>query len=894
MNPSSSIWSFPLIKALGWTLVQFLWQGVLVWLFFEGVRICLKGAKPGFRYIAACIALFSLSIIFVSTLYSSWKILDQYQPFQESQLVYISSSLGKDGFPPHNNSNTGSITSIASPSPKKGSFFTILSSHTLTIRTLSILEAWLPFLILGWVSGVGFLLFRLGIGLWHIKKLAHRLISPVSKKWKKSLEIIMKKMSMSKPVRIVESGLARVPTVIGWLRPVILIPTSVMTGLSREQLEAILAHELAHIKRYDHLVNVFQVIMETVFYYHPVVWRISHRIRAEREQCCDELAVAACGSANLYARALSSLEEIRTPSPRIALAARDGSLLTRIKRIIIPPAYSPYHSYRWLTPFLVIAQILMLGIFYQFSLFALQMHTNAGISGAKEKSASGIVRIAISQNGLFYQGRKLSLEQLSDLLREFPNPGNKIIALSATSDDISLKQLVDSAQLVQSFANNIEFQSMSYAGVLSANSSHLSYIADFPPEFLLEKLKKPELNLNEEEANAANREKTDISFKIPEIHDSENTTGEEKQEKINPDSVEKQLYSFLFDNPDEEGWEPIPIAPGTYVDNVMAPVPVYVAPTVTANSRIGIVNTEKETVFGTWQMKADAPLQELEGGYIYKVSYQLNTDQEDSSKVPLTRLRWSDASGVSSSSFFVDRGPNAPGTISSEYDCFFFKSPDENALGTNHLLYMDMIDLTSEQEGSLFCEEVEVSRLSAPDQGTLLTSLQLSEDYMGWNYFYTSKMDTIDFGTDEKGIWLESPGPPGDKEVHFGGYGTLLDSEGITFQPGCLYQAVFTLCCESDEARKHLPMIRIRFGNGTSEWIASREIRQIQDLYSHMPTSEGKQYSVYLPSPPYLSGEPNENSDKMTFNFDIIDGYESEYGRVYLKTVEVYEYPFAD
>ena len=106
---------------------------------------------------------------------------------------------------------------------------------------------------------------------------------------------------------------------IGWLRPVILLPISVMTGLDEDQLRAILAHELAHIRRYDYLVNILQSAIEVILFYHPAIWWLSHRIRAERENCCDDLAVACCGDTLLYARTLA-LEELRaahsSPPPR--------------------------------------------------------------------------------------------------------------------------------------------------------------------------------------------------------------------------------------------------------------------------------------------------------------------------------------------------------------------------------------------------------------------------------------------------------------------------------------------------------------------------------------------------------------------------------------------------
>ncbi len=140
---------------------------------------------------------------------------------------------------------------------------------------------------------------------------------------------------MSQPVRLLVSSLVEVPMVIGWLRPVILVPIGALTGLPPEHVTALLAHELAHILRRDYIVAVLQSVAEALLFYHPAVWWISGQIRAERELCCDDLAVAASGDVLIYARALAELESIQ-PSRLPALAANGGSLVHRIRRLIEP------------------------------------------------------------------------------------------------------------------------------------------------------------------------------------------------------------------------------------------------------------------------------------------------------------------------------------------------------------------------------------------------------------------------------------------------------------------------------------------------------------------------------------------------------------------------------
>jgi hypothetical protein len=134
-------------------------------------------------------------------------------------------------------------------------------------------------------------------------------------------------------VRVLISTLADSPSVVGWLHPAILLPTTSLVNLTTDQLEAVLAHELAHIRRHDYLVNVLQTLAETLFFYQPAVWWASCRIRVERELCCDDLVVEVCGDPVTYARALTKLERLRITKPELAMSSTAGPLLYRIRRL---------------------------------------------------------------------------------------------------------------------------------------------------------------------------------------------------------------------------------------------------------------------------------------------------------------------------------------------------------------------------------------------------------------------------------------------------------------------------------------------------------------------------------------------------------------------------------
>ena len=145
-----------------------------------------------------------------------------------------------------------------------------------------------------------------------------------------------RQLGISRPVKFLQSALVNAPAVVGWLRPVVLVPASAVIGLSAAQLEAVIVHELAHIRRFDALANLLQMAVETALFYHPAVWWISRRIRVEREHCCDDVAVDTSGDALGYAKALASLEEWRAlpVDSSLVLAANGGVLKHRISRLL--------------------------------------------------------------------------------------------------------------------------------------------------------------------------------------------------------------------------------------------------------------------------------------------------------------------------------------------------------------------------------------------------------------------------------------------------------------------------------------------------------------------------------------------------------------------------------
>jgi beta-lactamase regulating signal transducer with metallopeptidase domain len=336
MNP----WlSQTIVQALGWTLVHFLWQGlVIAALLAAGLRL-FRTSPAHYKYLAACAA---MALMALAPLVTFRLVLSQPEPLPAITPISAKISPVK----------TSEIFTLDQPARTANPELpTVVFSEQL--KTL------LPWLVLGWLAGVCALSGRLFLGWLQVRRLRRNATRPLPSPWPEKLAALAQRLGVNRSIHLLQSALIEVPTVIGWLRPVILLPASCLTGLTPGQLEAIIAHELAHIRRHDYLVNLLQSAIETLLFYHPAVWWVSRRIRDERENCCDDLAVEACGDLVGYARALATLEELRPASAQLMLAAAGAPLLQRIRRLAGQPERSAGRA-SW--PMAGIAVLLVLAI----------------------------------------------------------------------------------------------------------------------------------------------------------------------------------------------------------------------------------------------------------------------------------------------------------------------------------------------------------------------------------------------------------------------------------------------------------------------------------------------------------------------------------------------------
>lgn len=288
-----------LAEALGWALVHSLWEGAIISAVLAAVLFVVR--SPRARYAAACGALLLMAGGFGITL-AHFMAANAYGPQLSRIPAFHAWNIGAG------NGNTGSWNGR--------------------------LAALVPWLAPLWIAGVWIFALRHGVGWASVARLRRRGVCCAPERWQEGLARLSSRFRLSRSVRLLESCLAGTPMVIGHLRPVILMPVGLLAGLPAGQIEAILLHELAHIRRRDYLVNLLQRSVECLFFYHPAVWWIGRVIRDERENCCDDVAVALGGNAREYAVALAALEQERSSSREPAVAAKGGSLVKRIRRLL--------------------------------------------------------------------------------------------------------------------------------------------------------------------------------------------------------------------------------------------------------------------------------------------------------------------------------------------------------------------------------------------------------------------------------------------------------------------------------------------------------------------------------------------------------------------------------
>lgn len=298
-----------LIEAIGWTVLHSLWQGTIIALLVGVLAAFIQKQSAVIRYWTA------LGGMLATLIWAGITFVNIYLAV-ENQTAEVYTIIHMEG-----------VEQVVVSPENKWSWFT------------NYFETQLPLIVTLWMLGMSVFALRFLGGLAYVRYLRAS-SQPVTNTDILSLfDRLKDKVSVHFDVLLGTSTKIFVPITMGLVKPIVLLPAGTLLALSPTQLEAVIAHELAHIRRRDYLVNIFQSLVEVIFYYHPAVWWLSAQVRQERENCCDDLAVAACGDDLAYAKALLSLQAYAKGAPAFAMAFsnKKDHLLNRVKRILNHP-----------------------------------------------------------------------------------------------------------------------------------------------------------------------------------------------------------------------------------------------------------------------------------------------------------------------------------------------------------------------------------------------------------------------------------------------------------------------------------------------------------------------------------------------------------------------------
>ena len=324
MQPLFTCFTQNLNYAIGWMVIHSLWQATAIAIVSGIVALVVRKKSPQLRYWIHNAALLGVLVAAVVT-------FCMYYDFSKEigQTIFVPEKL------------EAAIQGIATTQAEFRNPTSDIDAPLSMEGLRMYFNRNIYLIVMIWVMGVALFMLKLLGGISYVYYLRSRLNFPADEYWLNMVEKLGEKAGVKQGIELVESALVRSPLVVGYLKPMILFPIGAINKLNTQEVEAILAHEIAHVLRNDYIFNIIQSVIEALFYFHPAVWWISANIRAERENCCDDVAIALCGNSMTYAKALVSLQEMAYyPSPQMAMAfagQRKNQLLFRVQRILKQP-----------------------------------------------------------------------------------------------------------------------------------------------------------------------------------------------------------------------------------------------------------------------------------------------------------------------------------------------------------------------------------------------------------------------------------------------------------------------------------------------------------------------------------------------------------------------------
>jgi Zn-dependent protease with chaperone function len=337
------------MTALAWALLDFVWQGALLGCAAAAVLALMERARPQARYAVACAALLLCAALPLAGVL-----------VRLGGIETVGAGIALPGVLLPDAAGSAFAAGLAQDTDARPGAHAWLEAMRLGLQPR------LPLVILCWAGGAGVLALRLLLGLAWVRRRSRPGAWRSDPAWQAVLDRMAARLGIGRRVLLglVDDGrtpgTAAIggPITAGWWRPLVLVPAALATGMAPPLLEALLAHELAHVRRHDYLVNLMQSAVEVLLFYHPAVWWLSHRIRIERELVADDLAASLLGEPRRLALALSELDQFQLSTHSLALAAHGGNLMSRIKRLVRPQSDSLTGKPNWKLPLPLLALVL--------------------------------------------------------------------------------------------------------------------------------------------------------------------------------------------------------------------------------------------------------------------------------------------------------------------------------------------------------------------------------------------------------------------------------------------------------------------------------------------------------------------------------------------------------
>jgi bla regulator protein BlaR1 len=454
--------SSPFLTSLSLTLLHFLWQGLLVAAVLKSALLIFNSYKPQLRYALSALAMavnLLLPIITFAIIYQT----------ESSPTNIIANSLALSEF----------IQELKQPD----AFF---SYKEFTVLSPSLL----PYIAILWLATIPLLAGKLLLEVYNVNNLSKQNTVAPSQKLQARFNKLAKQIHLAIRPQLLISLTVEVPMAIGWLKPVVLLPASMVTGLSTSQLEMLLLHELGHIRRHDYLANFFQTLVEILLFFHPSVHWVSKQMRNEREYCSDDIAVKHCGDAIAYAHTLVDTASLCTKAhhhtiPDLAMAASGGDLKQRVIRLVDRHCAPKNNISKWFASVIIVFSVLILSSKQILTIPLLDIWSN-------ERPSQHSNNATKTQKNIIYTDNAMPNGSIAQQLLNLPEDKSNIVRT------IDFKTtLISPDSLIQKLPNNMLSVILLENAPLTTNrSNHLNKELPNAVSSKVEQVFKPILSQN--------------------------------------------------------------------------------------------------------------------------------------------------------------------------------------------------------------------------------------------------------------------------------------------------------------------------------------------------------------------------------------------------------------